>query len=88
LENYIYTIKQQVTDEDKLGGKLPADDKKKILDAIKAKSDWLDSNGATATKEDLDEQKSELEAIVNPITSKLYGAGAGDSEEAPDHDEL
>ncbi|KAJ3284894.1 ATPase with role in protein import into the ER, partial [Blyttiomyces sp. JEL0837] len=53
------------------------------------KTEWLESNAATATKEDLDEQKAELEAIVNPITAKLYGAGAGgDDEDAPDHDEL
>ncbi|KAJ3412059.1 ATPase with role in protein import into the ER [Chytridiales sp. JEL 0842] len=90
LENYIYTIKQQVTDEDKLGGKIAADDKKKILDAVKEKSDWVDANGSTATKEDMDEQRSELEAIVNPITSKLYGAGGegGAGEEPADHDEL
>ncbi|KAJ3113780.1 ATPase with role in protein import into the ER [Phlyctochytrium bullatum] len=88
LENYVYTIKSQVSDEDKLGGKLAADDKKKILDAIKEKVEWLDSNAATATKEDLEEQKSELEAVINPITSKLYGAGAGDDEDVPDHDEL
>ncbi|KAI8853076.1 putative heat shock protein [Chytridium lagenaria] len=89
LENYIYTIKNQVSDEDKLGGKVAADDKKKILDAIKEKVEWLDSNGATATKEDIDEQKSELEAVINPITSKLYGAGAGEDDEEPvDHDEL
>ncbi|KAJ3278731.1 ATPase with role in protein import into the ER [Blyttiomyces sp. JEL0837] len=89
LENYIYTIKQQVTDEDKLGGKIDADDKTKILDAVKEKTEWLESNAATATKEDLDEQKAELEAIVNPATAKLYGAGAGgDDEDAPDHDEL
>jgi endoplasmic reticulum chaperone BiP len=60
------------------------------LDAIKEKSEWLDSNAGTASKEDLDEQKSELEAIVNPITSKLYGAGgdAGGDGEPVDHDEL
>ncbi|KAJ3199893.1 ATPase with role in protein import into the ER [Dinochytrium kinnereticum] len=89
LENYIYTIKNQISDEDKLGGKIAAEDKTKILDAIKEKVEWMDANGATATKEDLDEQKSELEAVINPITSKLYGAGAdGDDEDAPDHDEL
>ncbi|KAJ3289675.1 molecular chaperone bip1 [Rhizoclosmatium globosum] len=89
LENYIYQIKQQVTDEDKLGGKIDEDDKKAILDAIKEANEWVDANIATATKEDIDEQKSELEAIVNPITSKLYGGSAGgDGEDVPDHDEL
>ena len=89
FENYIYGLKNQVTDENQLGGKLAEDDKKTILDALKAKSTWLDSNGSTATKEDIEEQKAELEAIVNPITSKLYDGGApgGDAGGEPtDHD--
>ncbi|KAJ3121894.1 ATPase with role in protein import into the ER [Physocladia obscura] len=89
FENYIYQIKQQVTDEDKLGGKIDADDKKAILDAVSEATEWLDANAATATKEDIDEQKAELEGVVNPITSKLYGGAAGgDGEDVPDHDEL
>ncbi|KAL3897838.1 MAG: hypothetical protein SGCHY_003140 [Lobulomycetales sp.] len=89
LENYIYSIKNSVNDEAQLGSKISEEDKKTVLDAIKDKNDWLDSNGATATKEDLDEKKAELEAIVNPITSKLYGAGGGSggSDEPADHDD-
>lgn len=93
LENYIYSLKNSVNDEEQLGAKLEAEDKKTILDAVKTKSDWLDSNSVSATKEDLEEQKAELEAIVNPITSKLYGSsgggggGAGGGP-AADHDEL
>ena len=85
----MYSLKNQVNDENQLGGKVSEDDKKTILEALKTKTTWLDSNGSTATKEDIEEQKSELEAIVNPITSKLYegGAGAG-GKEPTDHDEL
>lgn len=91
FENYIYTVKNQINDESQLGGKIDSDDKKKILDALKVKQEWMDSNGSSATREDIEEQKSELEAVVNPITSKLYGAGAGSSgssEEPDSHDEL
>ncbi|KAI9318912.1 glucose-regulated protein, partial [Zopfochytrium polystomum] len=91
LDNHIYTIKQRVTDEDNLGGKIDTEDRMKILDAIKEKSDSPDENSATATKEDLndlDEQRSKLEAIVNPITSKLYGSGEGDDDDESSHDEL
>ncbi|KAJ3376892.1 ATPase with role in protein import into the ER, partial [Entophlyctis sp. JEL0112] len=89
FENYIYQIKQQVTDEDKLGGKLDAVEKAKILDAIEEATEWVESHHSSASKEDIDEQKAELEAVVNPITSKLYGDPAGgDGEGAPDHDEL
>jgi heat shock protein 5 len=84
FENYVYTIKSQVADEKQLGGKLDEDDKLTILDAIKDAQQWIDSHAATASKEEIDEQKSELETIVNPITSKLY-QDAGDDDE---HDEL
>ncbi|KAI8588480.1 putative Hsp70 chaperone BiP/Kar2 [Geranomyces variabilis] len=91
FDSYVFGLKSQVNDEQQLGGKLSAEDKKEILAAVKKAQDWIESaEGAAATKEDIDEQKSELEAVVNPITSKLYGSGGagGDSEEAPDHDEL
>lgn len=77
LENYAYTLKNQLNDEAQLGGKVDADDKTKILDAVKEKTEWLEANGATATKEEIEAQKAELEAIVNPITSKLYGGAGG-----------
>ncbi|KAK9687037.1 ATPase with role in protein import into the ER [Basidiobolus ranarum] len=87
FENLLYTLKNQVSDESQLGGKLSEEDKTKILDTIKTKVDWLEEHASSATKEDIDEQKAELEAVVNPITSKLYGeAEAGASEEVPEHD--
>ncbi|KAG0203630.1 ATPase with role in protein import into the ER [Mortierella sp. NVP41] len=93
LENYLYSVKNQVNDEAQLGSKIDAEDKKTILDAIAAKISWLESEGTTASKEELDEKKEEIEAIVNPITSKLYGAAGGSgpsapAEEMPEHDEL
>ena len=83
-----------MNDEKQLGGKIGDDHKKKVLDAVKEAQDWMYESGSTATKEDIEEKKSELEAIVNPITAKLYGdsKGSGGSDEqeeqVPDHDEL
>lgn len=75
-----------------MGSKLDADDKKTVLDAVKEAQSWFDANGSTASKEDFEEKKSELEGVVTPIVSKLYGSGgAGGAEEggeADDHDEL
>ncbi|KAG0221190.1 hypothetical protein BGW42_008150, partial [Actinomortierella wolfii] len=93
LENYLYGIKNQVNDDAQLGAKIEAEDKKTILDAVNKQIKWLESEGATASKEQLDEKKEEIEAIVNPITSKLYGSAGGSdlsesSEVMPSHDEL
>jgi endoplasmic reticulum chaperone BiP len=82
LENYLYSLKSQVNDEKQLGGKLSVKDKNTILDLVKEKNEWLDSNSATATPEDFEEQKAEIENVVNPITSKLY------DEKHHEHEEL
>ncbi|KAJ3346132.1 ATPase with role in protein import into the ER, partial [Kappamyces sp. JEL0680] len=88
FENYIYSLKNQVNDEKQLGGKLDEDDKVTILDAIKDAQQWIDANAASATKEEIDEQKAELESIINPITSKLYESGKSATDPDDEHDEL
>ncbi|KXN69138.1 Cro r II [Conidiobolus coronatus NRRL 28638] len=91
FENYLYSLKTQVNDK-KLADKLSADDKKTILDAVNEKLDWLSEHSQTAAKEDIEEQKSEVEEIANPIISKIYGAGAGgddnEDEDDAEDDEL
>jgi len=95
LEGYLYGLKNQIADEEKLGGKLSEDDKSTITDALEEKIKWLDSN-QDAEADDYKEQKKELEGVVSPIISALYkgaggeGAGAGGEEpdEEDDRDEL
>lgn len=75
LESYTYSLKNQVGDKDKLGGKLSEEDKKTITDAIEKTISWMDKNREAST-DDLKKQKKELEDVVQPIVSKLYqGAG-------------
>ena len=88
FENYIYSVKNQVNDEKQLGSKFDEDDKLTILDAIKDAQHWLDANGATASKVEIDEHKSELESIINPITSRLYEGKSATDPDDYDHDEL
>ena len=88
LENYAYTLKNQVSDEEQLGGKLDEADKKKLLDACKDTIDWLDENTATGTKEDFEEQKEKLSQVAYPITSKLYQEQGTGGDVPLDHDEL
>ncbi|KAL6234744.1 hypothetical protein BDW75DRAFT_158894 [Aspergillus navahoensis] len=90
LENYAFSLKNQVNDENGLGGQLDEDDKQTILDAVKEVNDWLDENGASATTEDFEEQKEQLSNVAYPITSKLYGSAPPTEEDDDDygHDEL
>ncbi|KAF2009548.1 78 kDa glucose-regulated protein-like protein [Aaosphaeria arxii CBS 175.79] len=84
LENYAYSLKNQLNDDEGLGGKVEDDDKESLLEAIKETQDWLEENAAAATNEDFDEQFEKLSGVAYPITSKLYGqSGAGGM---PDYD--
>ncbi|GAB5361196.1 hypothetical protein AAMO2058_000692800 [Amorphochlora amoebiformis] len=101
LEGFAYTLKNQINDQEKLGGKISEEDKKTIEEAADEVIEWLDENPA-AEKDDYDEKKKELESVSNPIMTKLYqqhgqgGAGAPgadgddfeDDDDIPDHDEL
>uniref|UniRef100_A0A671EWZ1 Endoplasmic reticulum chaperone BIP n=1 Tax=Rhinolophus ferrumequinum TaxID=59479 RepID=A0A671EWZ1_RHIFE len=90
LESYAYSLKNQIGDKEKLGGKLSSEDKETMEKAVEEKIEWLESH-QDADIEDFKAKKKELEEIVQPIISKLYGSAGppptGD-EESPDKDEL
>jgi len=92
LENYAYSLKNQLNDDEGLGGKIDEDDKEALLEAVKEATDWFADNAQTATAEDFEEQKQKLSDVAYPITSKLYSGGAGGMPDYDDepygHDEL
>lgn len=92
LESYAYSLKNQIADKEKLGGKLSDEEKEKIEEIVNEKIAWLEEN-QEADAEALKAQKKEMEDIVQPIITKLYqGAGGGkaspggDDESAGDDD--
>jgi endoplasmic reticulum chaperone BiP len=90
FEGTIMSIDNLVKD-DKYAGKITDEEKASVLGATSEARKWYASNKETCTKEDCDEQRDKLSKIVHPITSKLYGAGAGSQEDAgemPHGDEL
>lgn len=72
LESYVYTLKNQLADKEKMGGKLSDSDKEKVEEALEEKIKWLENN-PDADADELKAQKKEVEGIVSPIISKLYG---------------
>ncbi|XP_052454592.1 endoplasmic reticulum chaperone BiP [Carassius gibelio] len=88
LEGYAYSLKNQIGDKEKLGSKLSSDDKEAIKKAIEEKIEWLESH-QDADLEDFQDKKKELEEIMQPIISKLYGSAGGPPPEEEDgKDEL
>merc|ERR1712165_699074 len=72
LENYCYSLKSSITSPE-VEGKIPADDKKKLEDAIEETLHWLDSN-LSAEKEEFEEKQKSLEGIAMPILQSMAGA--------------
>merc|ERR1712121_507915 len=101
FESYAYSLKNQIKDKEKLGGKLSEEDKAPLEKAVDEAISWLESH-ADATTEELKAEKKKLEDIATPIVSKLYqgqgGApppggeggegGPSQSDEKEDKDEL
>merc|ERR1712154_662421 len=92
LESYAYSLKNQLSDKEKLGGKLSDDEQSKIEEIINEKIKWLEDN-PEADADEFKAQKKEMEDIVQPIIAKLYqGQGGapppGEEEEDYDKDEL
>ena len=63
LENYAFSLKNQVNDDDGLGGKISEDDKETLIEAVKETQEWLEENAATAETEDFEEQKEKLSNV-------------------------
>jgi len=76
LEGFAYNLKNQISDEEKLGGKIGEEDKETLEKKIKEVLDWLDEN-KDADKDAFEEKKKDLEAVSNPIVSKIYQASGG-----------
>jgi heat shock 70kDa protein 1/2/6/8 len=69
LENYIYSIKSSLND-DNISKKLSDADKKLVKSKVDEMTKWLESS-SMAEKETFEMKRKELENIVNPILSKL-----------------
>jgi len=94
LENLVYSVKSQLSDDKlNLKDKLTEDELAEVEAANKEASEWLDEN-MSATKEEYEDKKKELEKVVHPIFQKYQAAAAGggeagdEGEEMPEHDDL
>lgn len=88
LESLAYSIKNQVKDKEKMGGKLSEDEIKTIENAADEAIKWMENNPQAETN-DYREQKKKLESVVQPIVSKLYeGAAPPPPSESTPKEEL
>merc|ERR1712107_226059 len=82
LESYCFNMKITIEDE-KMKDKISDDDRKAINDKCDEAIKWLDAN-QLAEVEEFNEKQKEVEAVFNPIITKLYGAAGGAPGGMPD----
>jgi len=92
LESFGYSLKNQLDDKEKLGGKVSEDEKATMTEAIDKALKFVEEN-PNASVDEFEAAKKEMESVVQPIISKLYpdqGQGAGGDQGAggEDKDEL
>ncbi|GMI24584.1 hypothetical protein TeGR_g2858, partial [Tetraparma gracilis] len=74
LESYLYNMRNTL---ESIGDKLEEGDKEALKNAVDGGLTWLEDNGDTASKAEMDDKQKEVEEIANPIIAKAYEAGAG-----------
>merc|ERR1712227_661715 len=73
LESYCYSMKNTIG-EDKFKEACSEEDKKAIDDKVTETMQWLDT-AEHAEKEEFESMQKDLEAVCNPIITKMYQAG-------------
>jgi L1 cell adhesion molecule like protein len=73
FENSAYSMKNTINDE-QIAGKLSAEDKQKVTDAVNESLRWLESN-QEASKDEYESRQKELESTCHPIFAKMHQQG-------------
>jgi heat shock protein 5 len=71
LEGYLYGLKNQLNDEEKLGGHLSIDAATTVMEAVHGSLNWLGDN-LDAEAAQFDDRRKQVEGIVGPIIAAGY----------------
>ena len=83
LENYLFSTKNSILENDKMT--MAQKDKDKIQEAVADGMKWLEAN-QQATKEEFTAKQEELSDIISPIVGKMYSSSAGGGADGADLD--
>merc|ERR1711988_1583591 len=78
LESYCYSMKNTISEE-KFKDALSAEDKSAIESKIDETTKWLET-AEHAEKEEFESMQKDLEAVCNPIVTKMYQSAGGAPE--------
>jgi L1 cell adhesion molecule like protein len=78
LESYCYQMKNTIS-EDKFKSAVSEDEAKQIEDKVNETMQWLET-AEHAEKEEFESMEKDLQAVCNPIITKMYQAAGGEGE--------
>merc|ERR1712070_90205 len=78
LESYCYQMKNTI-EEDKFKSAVSEDEAKQIEDKVNETMQWLET-AEHAEKEEFESMEKDLQAVCNPIITKMYQAAGGEGE--------
>jgi L1 cell adhesion molecule like protein len=79
LENYCYNIRSSLNDE-KIKEKINAEDRQKIEQLVEDSLKWIEG-GHDFPAEEFEKKQKEIEAIYNPIITKIYQEQAAEGQQ-------
>merc|ERR1711934_367216 len=78
LESYCYQMKNTIS-EDEFKSAVSEDEAKQIEDKVNETMQWLET-AEHAEKEEFESMEKDLQAVCNPIITKMYQAAGGEGE--------
>jgi len=70
LESFVYGAKSSANDE-QVKNKLSEKERQCVLDAVEDCLQWMEAR-ADATEQEIEDKQKQIEAIINPVFTKLY----------------
>lgn len=75
LESYLYSLRSTLDDE-AMKEKIVGEDRDALTKTVTEALSWLEEN-TSAEKDAYDDKRKEVEAVANPILTKVYSAAPG-----------
>lgn len=90
FESYLHSLDSSVQRGglgNGLGDKMDEDDRERVEEALEEGRSWLQSEGDSASPDEIKDKRKEVEGISAPIIAKYYEGGRGGGGGSYDEDE-
>jgi heat shock protein 5 len=87
IESYLYQIRNAIQDKEKGADRLGEDDLETLETLVRESLEWVDEHQEADTS-DYEEKRKEIDQVVSPIFTRMYGAAGAADKDFGAYDEL